>query len=337
MDRDQEDLQFLGLFGIYAESGKLIFRCRKILTQIALALILPLCVVFLAHGQVLEILYEKIAFNEFLLEDTEKSSSNYHKLSDLVSTERAVYMLLKVLCFVLILAFSLLATSAVVYTVACVYTSREITFAKVMSVVPRVWKRLIVTFLCTFTAFFLYNSVFALFIYLWGATVADSSLGTAAMVVLLISYAVGFVYMTVIWQLGSVVAVLEDCCGFKAVMKSRRLIKGKMVAAVVIFVKVIVCLVVAYYMFWNYTVEWSVTESVKVNVGTGAVCVVVMMQLILLGLVVQTVVYFVCKSYHRENIDKCALSDHLELYYSGDYVPLTEVANKDVQLGEIRV
>ncbi|KAK4387356.1 hypothetical protein Sango_2342200 [Sesamum angolense] len=43
-----------------------------------------------------------------------------------------------------------------------------------------------------------------------------------------------------------------------------------------------------------------------------------------------TVIYFVCKSYHHENIDKSALSDHLEVYV-GDYVPLK---GKDIQLKE---
>ncbi|KAI8531429.1 hypothetical protein RHMOL_Rhmol11G0136300 [Rhododendron molle] len=51
----------------------------------------------------------------------------------------------------------------------------------------------------------------------------------------MILYAVGFVYMNVVWELASVVSVLEDMKGFKAMTKSRNLIKGKM--TVVIFFK----------------------------------------------------------------------------------------------------
>ncbi|KAF9682697.1 hypothetical protein SADUNF_Sadunf05G0135600 [Salix dunnii] len=40
----------------------------------------------------------------------------------------------------LFLIFSLLSTAAVVYTIACIYTDREVSFNKVMSGVPRVWK-----------------------------------------------------------------------------------------------------------------------------------------------------------------------------------------------------
>ncbi|KAJ6774139.1 PROTEIN putative-RELATED [Salix purpurea] len=58
-----------------------------------------------------------------------------------------------------LLIFSLLSTAAVVYTIACIYTAREVTFKKVMSVVPKVWKRLMITFLSIFIAVFLYNVV----------------------------------------------------------------------------------------------------------------------------------------------------------------------------------
>ena len=62
--------------------------------------------------------------------------------------------------------------------------------------------------------------------------------------------------------------------------------------------------------------------------GYGVVMWVLLVGVILLGLVVQTVVYFVCKSYHHESIDKSSLADHLEVYL-GEYVPLK---GRDVQL-----
>ncbi|WVZ14091.1 hypothetical protein V8G54_011657 [Vigna mungo] len=55
--------------------------------------------------------------------------------------------------------------------------------------------------------------------------------------------------------------------------------------------------------------------------------------LYLFQLVIQTVLYFVCKSYHHQNIDKSSLSDHLEVYH-GEYEPLKA---KDVQMEEIHV
>lgn len=47
----------------------------------------------------------------------------------------------------------------------------------------------------------------------------------------------------------------------------------------------------------------------------------IMSVLSLFGLVIQTIIYFICKSYHHENIDKSALADHLEMY-GNDYIRL---------------
>lgn len=322
MDREQEEMQFLGLFGIYAESYKLIYRWRRILSQITLALILPLSFIFLTHDGISRLLHRRIKLKE------------YHHLSDQASFERVVYILFKALYFTFLLIFSLLSTSAVVYTVACVYTSREITFRKVMSVVPKVWKRLMLTFLCTFLGFFAYNILFGVVLFWWVFNLSDDSVfGMMSFWFILVSYLVGFVYMTIIWQLASVITVLEDSYGLNAMIKSKNLIKGKLMVAIVIFFKLNFSLVMIDTYFRLIVVyQWRELGVLKI-IGIGSLFLLLLLMLVLFALVVQTVIYFVCKSYHHENIDKSALSDHLEVYL-GDYVPLKA---KDVQLEVCRV
>ncbi|PIN14132.1 hypothetical protein CDL12_13251 [Handroanthus impetiginosus] len=330
MDREQEEMQFLGLFGIYTEAYKLIFKFRKIFTQITLTLILPLSFIFLAHEEVSEILYWRIRHTEFRLHRTKAGTPKYDKLSDLVSSEWAAYILFKAIYFTFLLVFSLLSTSAVVYTIACIYTSREITFKKVMSVVPKVWKRLMVTFLCAFFAFCSYNLAFIGALYLWGTTMADSKIGTIVFLIIVILYVIGLVYMTIIWHLASVVSVLEEKYGFKAMVKSKDLIKGKMVIAIIIFFKLNLTLGIINFVFKVFVVYGCLRMEIVQVIGIGVLCFLVLFKLILFGLVVQSVIYFVCKSYHHENVDKSALSDRLEVYL-GDYVPLK---SKDVQMEE---
>uniref|UniRef100_A0A5B7CCM6 Uncharacterized protein n=1 Tax=Davidia involucrata TaxID=16924 RepID=A0A5B7CCM6_DAVIN len=336
MDREQEETQFLGLFGIYVESYKIIFSWRKIFSQITLALILPLSFIFLAHIEVSEQLFSRILHNEFELDETRAGTKRYNKLSDILSTEWTYFWLFKFAYFTFLLIFSLLSTSAVVYTVACIYTAREVTFRKVMSVVPKVWKRLMVTFLCTFLAFFAYNVVAALVIVLWALTVGDTQIGAVVFFIILILYAVGFVYMTIVWQLASVVSVLEDSRGMKAMTKSKELIKGKMWIAIIIFFKLNLSLVVIQILFGRFVVHVHGGSSLGLfhRVGFGLLCLLLLFKLFLFGLVIQTVLYFVCKSYHHENIDKSTLSDHLEVYLLGEYVPLK---TKDVQLEQFQV
>ncbi|KAH6789131.1 hypothetical protein C2S51_004137 [Perilla frutescens var. frutescens] len=331
MEMEQEELQFLGVFGIYRESCKLIYKLRKILTQITLTLILPLSFIILAQERVSQILYWKIRFNEFRLHESKLGTPRHDKLSDLVSTEWAEYVALKLTYLAFVLVFSLLSTSAVVYTVACAYTSRDITFKKVMSVVPRVWKRLMITFLCAFFAFFLYNVGFVLTLFIWSATISDSTAGIVVFIVILILYSVIFVYLTIVWQLASVVSVLEDSYGIKAMIKSKSLIRGKMMVAIAIFFKLNVLIFALNIFFKVFVVYGGFRGGWARSLGFGALCLLLLLIIILFGLVVQTVVYLVCKSYHHENIDKSALSDHLEAVYLGDYVPLMPAKNVQME------
>ncbi|GFS37569.1 hypothetical protein Acr_00g0052790 [Actinidia rufa] len=284
MDREQEEMQFLGLFGIYLDWAPV---------------------------------------------DTRR----YQKLSDAMLSERIYFWLFKIAYFTFLLIFSLLSTSAVVYTIASIYTAREVTFRKVMSVVPRVWKRLMVTFLCAFATFFLYHIVAGVILFMWLITIADTSVaGPVAFIIFLILYAIGFVYLSVVWQLGSVVTVLEESYGFRAMIKSKNLIKGKMWIAIIIFFKLNLSLLVIQYVFEIFVVNgWSI--SALGRLGLGILCLFLLFKLFLFGLVIQTVIYFVCKSYHHENINKSALSDHLEVYV-GEYERLKP---KDVQLEQAHV
>ncbi|KAL5571895.1 hypothetical protein UlMin_021492 [Ulmus minor] len=269
MNKELEEIQFLGIFYIYKEAYKIIFSWRKVFSQITLTLILSLT-----------------AYFTFLL------------------------------------IFSLLSTSAVVYTVASIYTGREVTFNKIVSVVPKVWKRLMVTFLWAFIAFFAYNTlaliVLIATLYSINSTYnADLVIG----IILLVIYLIGFCGFCV-----------EDVRGIEAMKKSKTLIKGKMWVAILVFSKLIISVFLLQFAFQNLVVHgWSLEEVDRV--GYAIICLLVLLKLIIFGLVIQTILYFVCKSYHHENIDKLALSDHLEVYL-GDYVPLIKA---DVQLQQYDV
>ncbi|MBA0738127.1 hypothetical protein Gogos_011535, partial [Gossypium gossypioides] len=330
MDREQEEMQFLGFFGIYKESYKVIIACRKIFSKITLSLILPLSFIYLLHMEVSSLLFRKIIHTKVELDEAQ-SPAKAQKLHDLISNEMAYFWLFKAAYFTLFLIFSLLSTSAVVYTIACIYTARELTFGKVMSVVPKVWKRLMVTFLCTFLTMFVYHVV-AIFIMVSSVILLlGNDAIDAVLAILLVLYFVGFLYMTIIWHLASVISVLEECYGFQAMMKGKNLIKGKLWVAIIIFLKLIISLVIIQAAFQSLVVHES-SLGIAMRVVYAIICFLLLSKLILFVLVIQTVIYFVCKSYHHENIDKSALSDHLEVYL-GEYVPLKA---KDVQLEQFQ-
>lgn len=332
MDREQEELQFLGFFGIFKESFKIIFSWRKIFSQITLALILPLSFIFLAHIQISHLLFSKILDNEDTLDQTQVGTPNYAKISDIISSEWTVFWLFKIAYLTFLLVFSLLSTSAVVYTIACIYTAKPITFKKVMSVVPKVWKRLMVTFLWSFGIVFVYNIIALLLLALWDTLLRDLVIGIVILLVLVILYCVGLLYITIVWHLASVVSVLEEIYGIKAMTKSKNLIKGKMGVAASIFIVIGICFAAIQFLFQSFVVfDWPINVGIRIAIGI--LSFFLLFKVILFGLVIQTVLYFVCKSYHHENIDKSSLADHLEVYL-GEYVPLK---TKDVQMEQFQV
>ncbi|GKV21629.1 hypothetical protein SLEP1_g31590 [Rubroshorea leprosula] len=332
MNSEQEELQFLGFFGILKESLKIIFSWRKIFSQITLALIVPLSFIFLAHFQISQLLFIDVINDEDALDHTAVGSPRYDKLSDMISSEWTAFWLFKAAYFTFFLILSLLSTSAVVYTVACIYTAKEISFKKVMSVVPKVWKRLMVTFMWSFAVVILYNVLSGILFLAWAISLGFSPIGISIFVILLIAYFTGFVYITLVWHLASVISVLEDSYGIKAMVKSKALIKGKIFVAVGMFLLLCTCFLGIQIMFESGVVlAWSV--GIEIRIAIGIICFLLLFKVILFGLVVQTVIYFVCKSYHHENIDKSVLADHLEVYL-GDYVPLKP---KDVQLEQFHV
>lgn len=323
-------MQFLGLFGIFQEAYKIIFSWRKkLFTQITLTLILPLSFINLAHTEISKLLFPNINHNQI---SSDEATPKYNQLSDFSIT----FWLFEAAYLTFALIFSLLSIAAVVYTIACSYTGREVTFEKVMSVVPKIWKRLMLTCLSTFAAVFAYTIVAVILTLIFIAVVyffVSTNFVVPVLIVLGILFAAGFVYMVIVLQLANVATVLEDAHGFHALSKSKALIKGKMGLSTIIVLMFNISGWLIQVAFQKHVVDGGESLGLVNRVAIGIICLLLLLKLNLFGLAIQTVLYLVCKSYHHENIDKSALSDHLEAY-PGGYVPLK---TKDVQFVEFNV
>ncbi|KAJ0017822.1 hypothetical protein Pint_12137 [Pistacia integerrima] len=129
------------------------------------------------------------------------------------------------------------------------------------------------------------------------------------------------VYITALWHLASVVSVLEPVYGFAAMKKSYELLKGKTwMAGLLVFGYLTICFAIAI-VFGAVVVHGGEKHGVFVRIVVGGFLVGVLVIVNLVGLLVQSVFYYVCKSHHHEGIDKSALHDHLGGYL-GEYVPL---------------
>lgn len=332
MDSEPEELQFIGFLGIYKEAFKIVSSWRKIFTQITLSLILPLSFIFLAHIQIAEYLFGEILHNEAALDYTRTNSPMYKRISERLSSEWLTFWIFKAVYLLFVLILSLLSTSAVVYSIACIYTAKDLTFGKVLSVVPKVWKRLMITFLWNFFIMFVYNFVAILVVVFFIVLFGDSVAGVLMIFFVGVIYIVGFVYINVIWHLASVVSVLEDVYGIQAMIKSKALIQGKMGLGSAIYVSIQFSIFLVQVTFEKMMTNGDSMGTVF-KASYAIICFLWLAEAILVGLVVQTIVYFVCKAYHHESIDKSSLSDHLEVYL-GEYLPLK---GRDVQLEQFDI
>ncbi|XP_057543840.1 uncharacterized protein LOC130823231 [Amaranthus tricolor] len=122
-----------------------------------------------------------------------------------------------------------------------------------------------------------------------------------------------------IWYLSYPISVLEKIYGFKAMEKSKVLIKGKKgttMGIVLVFI-VLEIPIIAPKILEQLVGVVLVREAIWYRIF----CVVWSTLITLFALVNQSVFYFVCKPYHHDNIEKPLLVDNLKGYL-GEYVPI---------------
>ncbi|KAE8647346.1 hypothetical protein Csa_003854 [Cucumis sativus] len=296
MDTKHKEMQFLGAFRIFKETYKIISKNKKIFAMAALCFIHPLN--FVLSGLMLTL-------NNIL-----RNLHDYGNTSHLFSSH---YMFIAwpydIISIFFLFGWSILSTAGVSQTVATLYTGQEPSIKDTMSVVVKVWKRLLVTFLCVILVFLIYHMIvgLALFIIILPLGEVDrTTLGVA-----FLFYFIGLFYLVVVLQLAGVVSVLEESRGFKAMAKSRLLLKENMVSATVIVLTI-------YSGFGILLWLKALTKKMLFSPSTVPIWMYLLGSLsldflilvfLLWRLVSETMIYLVCKSYNHESIDKTTLSD----------------------------
>ncbi|KAF1888398.1 hypothetical protein Lal_00039320 [Lupinus albus] len=309
MDLAPEELQFLAIQDILRESISIPKSSPKTFYLITLTLIFPLSFAILAHS----------LFTHPLLAQLDSPYADPSQISH----EWTILLVFQFCYLIFLFAFSLLSTAAVVFTVASLYTSKAVSFSSTISAIPRVFKRLFMTFLYVTLLMFAYNFIFviSLFLLIIAIYTDNSSLFFFSIVAILLLFLVVHVYITALWHLASVVSVLEPVYGYAAMKKSYDLLKGRVkYAAILVCVYLVICGVIGG-VFSGVVVHGGDSYGVFARIVVGGFLVGVLVIVNLVGLLVQSVFYYVCKSYHHQGIDKSALHDHLGGYL-GEYVPL---------------
>lgn len=157
-------------------------------------------------------------------------------------------------------------------------------------------------------------------------------IGSLAIPVITIVFSVGIIYLCIIWIFGCTVAVLETSYGFKALSKSKSLIKGKAFLTIKVLLPLSVCSFFVAWIFLKVVVNGELIGlGLLARIGCGVVALPVMVSLGVFSTVARTVTYLVCKADKDESITKSNVMDHLDIYVDG-YSPLTLSKAKDEQI-----
>ncbi|GAA0184358.1 hypothetical protein LIER_31646 [Lithospermum erythrorhizon] len=135
-----------------------------------------------------------------------------------------------------------------------------------------------------------------------------------------------------VWHLASVVSVLEPIYGFEAMNKSYELLNGRSQMAFMLVLGYLMICGMINGIFGSIVVNGGEDYGIFSRIVVMGFLVGVLVIVNLVMLLVQSIFYYVCKSYHHQEIDKSALCNHLGGYL-GEYVPLRssiQLENMDV-------
>lgn len=312
----------LGVIGICKEAYHILTLHLRLFLSLALTLVLPLGAIIFCHGLISDPLAHKIDRNEHELEREQPGSQAFATTQSHLDSEFLFLAVVTILYLIFVLAFSLLSTASIVYTVASIYTSKGLSYKKVLSVVPKVWKRLFMTFLWAHILIFFYNIAFVFIIIILVVIQYGTGIPMGYLLYpLAFIFYILLVYIYLVYHLASVVSVLEESYGISAMKKSADLIKGKRWVGCIIILIYTVNSSVVLAMYNVFVRSPERLESLTGRVVLGLTLLGLWTVVTLLGILVQTIVYFVCKSVHNERIDRGLLSEHLDGYL-GEYMPL---------------
>lgn len=142
-------------------------------------------------------------------------------------------------CFPFFVTFLLPARACIAYSVACNYAGKKVLATEFLGMARRIWRSLVSTYVLVCAAI---TGCLAVFIVLI-VSVCNSFavLGYPPEIIVypalltVLGFSVAYAHTIIVCNLASVISVLEDASGQKALLRSVRLVKGQTQAGLLIF------------------------------------------------------------------------------------------------------
>ncbi|KAF5194257.1 hypothetical protein FRX31_016156 [Thalictrum thalictroides] len=301
----------LGFLCIYKEAYKTIISAKKIFILITITMILPLSVSTFTYFHIMHFLLNKIVDNCDALFPASSSAADKWILHHLPSLFLWItFGIANVVAYVLVVSILyLLSTTTVLYTMRCLYSGKDLIFTKLLNVVhPKVSKRFL-----NYELMMLFHQFVVVLIlismWLWTSAVQCELYVMASRSSLLV--VVADVIGCTIYHplhLACVKSIFEDVSATQTVAIIFESNNGKWWFAHNIVAAIQHSTIMTMGSFYLLVVMYDNSLGIACKVTWGIIYILLHCNMILLGLVVQNIVYF--KTYHGESNDKSYLVDH---------------------------
>ncbi|KAJ4961935.1 hypothetical protein NE237_021845 [Protea cynaroides] len=209
-------------------------------------------------------------------------------------------------CFPMYITFSLLSKAAIVYLVDCTYSRKKFDVSKFFTIILKIWKRLVVTYIW---ACMVIVGCLALFLVLLVAvcnifSVAGSSsdlIVYSAMMIGLV-FSVVFANAIIICNLAIVISVLEDISGPEALLRSSILIQGQTQVGLLIFLGSTMATTFVEGLFEHRVKILSYGDGSS-RLWEGPLLVIMHSFVVLVDSMMSAVFYFTCRSSSMESLE----------------------------------
>lgn len=311
-----EGFPVLDVLEVMKESMRLMRKRSPLFMSLASVLLVPLSFIVLSHILVTHSLMNRLAVQiEAICQRTSfsvppRDEFLFHTLAELI--------LSAIVYFPLAICLDLPAKVAISYTVVSAYAGRKLSLSRAVSVVPRLWKRLIATYLwCCLVGV---GALVALITLLGVAAVIINFLGLDNAVLLVSDLLLATVFcvvlalIVVVSNLAVTATILEDIVGYAALSRAIQLIQGRTRVAVGLLLVTATGLLGIELLYQSHILGNSDQpfQDLSSILWEGPLLVFMYSVIHTFDCIMATVFYFTCKAFRFEGFDRYAAIEHLE-------------------------
>ncbi|GLJ18398.1 hypothetical protein SUGI_0325950 [Cryptomeria japonica] len=301
--RNMDDFFVLNAGGIARESAAIFLQHLPFFVSIAVLLVSPISAALILSRAFLPHSYIVTGFGLQIREFVNSAGFPNSRYTHLICSKLSQTIICFVLCFPIVVTSSLLARAAVAQTVAWIYAGDKPSWERLIEVLPRLWKRLVLTYIWAGVMVTGANAVILVLVLGVFKVVSvfgfHSRLEIGAALGGGIVYSIVFAHAMIVCNLATIVCVLEEYnYGIQAVWKALFLIRGRtrIALALAIIVNLSWAFVESLFLHRVMRGRSSVTNMAL----EGSLLVFMYSIVTVIYDAMSTVFYYTCKSAHLE-------------------------------------